>query len=84
MKRVLELEKEYKCNATKAIEKFFKAYPEQANIWQETFEWMNENNVENFCDNRFADGTKNNDWAYSLWLDKLDDKNTYICLIERA
>lgn len=83
MIRIVEAEAEYKCNAKKAIEKFFKKYPELAEAWRETLEWMNESGTENFVDDLFADGTKNNDWSYSIWLDK-NDPYTYICIIERT
>lgn len=83
MKRIVNVDAEYRCNASKAIEKFFKKYPELAEAWKETIEWMNADNVNHFIDNLFADGTKNDDWTYSLWLDK-DEKYTYIAVIERA
>lgn len=82
MKRVIEIEKEYKATPKKAIEKFFKKFPE-INYWKETFEWMLESGTEHFTDDMMADGTKNNEWCYSLWLDQNDDY-TYICVIERA
>lgn len=83
MKRIIEAEVEYKCNAEKAIEKFFKKFPELADAWKETLEWMNESGTEHFIDDLFGDGTKNPDWCYSIWLEK-NDQYTYICVIERA
>ena len=81
MKRTVNLDKEYRCSAKKAIEKFFKAH-EELDYWTETFEWMNENNVNHFIDDTAANGEKL-DWSYSLWLDK-DENYTYIAVIERA
>lgn len=84
MKRVVNIDKVYRCSAAKAIKKFFKAHPELY-YWEEGFEWMNENNVEHFIDDTFADGTKNLNWTYSLWLEKDEQFNyTYIAVIERA
>lgn len=83
MKRIVNVDADCKCNATKAIEKFFKKYPELAEAWKETLEWMNESDTEHFVDDLFADGTKNNDWTYSLWLVK-NEAYTYIAVIERA
>lgn len=82
MKRTVNVDKEYRCSAEKAIEKFFKRFPE-LDYWKETFEWMNADNVNHFIDDLFANGEKNNDWTYSLWLDK-DENYTYIAVIERA
>lgn len=82
MKRTVNIDKEYRCSAEKAIAKFFKAHPE-LDYWRETFEWMNAENINHFIDDRFANGEKNEDWTYSLWLDK-DEKYTYIAVIERA
>lgn len=84
MKRVVNIDSEYKCNAKKAIEKFFKKYPEYAEEWKENFEYMAENGVSHFCDNLMADGTENKDWCYSLWLENDWDGYTYIALIQRA
>ena len=83
MKKVLEVEKEYNSNATKAINRFFKKYPE-LDYWKEQFEWMAENDVDFFCDNVMNDGSKNKDWCYALHLDQFDGTHTYICIIERA
>ena len=81
MTRTVNIDKEYKCSADKAIEKFFKANPE-LNYWKETLEWMNESNVNHFIDDTLANGEKIG-WSYSLWLDK-DEAYTYIAIIERA
>lgn len=51
--------------------------------WKETFEYMYENNQDFFCDNVWADGTKNNDWTYALHLDD-NGGSYYLCVIERA
>lgn len=83
MTKTVEIEKEYNSNATKAINRFFKKYPE-LDYWKETFEWMAETNTDFFCDNVMADGTKNHDWSYALHLDQYEGDHTYICIIERA
>ena len=83
LKRVVNIDAEYKCNGKKAIEKFFKRYPEQAEEWKETFEYMLESGEEKFCDDLLADGTVNKDWCYCLRLEAEEDY-TYIALIERA
>ncbi len=77
-----EYEKEYNSNATKAIKRFFKKYPE-LDYWKETFDWMIETGTDFFCDNKFADGTYNKDWSYALHLDQFEGDHTYICIIER-
>lgn len=82
MKRTVDIDKEYRCNAEKAIEKFFKAHPEIV-YWKETLEWMNTDNINHFIDDTWANGTKNENWTYSIWLDK-DENYTYIAVIERA
>lgn len=83
MKRTVNVDKEYRrFHGQKAIDQFFKVYPELG-YWKETFEWMLETGTDFFCDNKFADGTPNKDWAYALHLDD-DDNFTYICIIERA
>lgn len=82
MARVIEVEKEYKATPEKAIAKFFKKFT-QLEYWKDTFEYMAENGESFFCDNLFADGTENKDWAYALHLDRNGDY-TYICIIERA
>jgi len=43
---------------------------------------MMESNTEHFIDDLFADGTKNNDWTYSLWFEE-DENYTYIAVIVR-
>ena len=82
MTRTTNIDKEYRCNADKAIEKFFAKYIGH-DEWKDTFEWMNENNVEHFIDDLMGDGTKNENWCYSLWLIK-EEKYTYIAIVERA
>lgn len=82
MSRTVNIDKEYRCSAASAIQKFFAKHPE-LDYWRETFEWMLAENVNHFIDDRFANGERNEDWSYSLWLD-LDDHYTYICVIERA
>jgi hypothetical protein len=84
MKRVIEAEKEYRrFHGQKAIDKFFETFPNLADDWKETFEWMLETGKDFFCDNLFGDGTKNSEWRYALHFDEQDDF-TYICIIERA
>ena len=82
MKRTTNIDQEYRCNASKAIEKFLNKYPGHEE-WKEVFDWMNENNVEHYSDEMMSDGTKNDYWCYSLWLMK-DEKYTYIALVERS
>ena len=83
MKRTLEVEKEYykTYHGQKAIDKFFKTYPELEE-WKEAFEWMLQENKDFYSDDTFADGTRNNNWTYALHFDDSDDF-TYICIIER-
>ena len=83
MKRVVKLDREYRCIAEKAIEKFFKAHPEFADEWMETFQWMAESGTEHLVDDTWADGSKNPDWIYSLWLER-NENYTYIALVLRA
>lgn len=66
-----------------ALRRFMKKYPGHEE-WEETFQWMYENGVDFFCDNTFADGTKNRDWCYALHLDVYDSGHYYMALIERA
>lgn len=82
MKRIVDVDKSYKANAAKAIEKFFKAHPELAFDWREQFDWMAETHTEHFDDTVMADGTRNSDWSYSLWLVE-DEDTTYIAVIIR-
>ena len=83
MTRTLEVEKEYtRFHGQKAIDHFFNTYPELS-FWKENFEWMLETGTDFFCDDKMADGTKNNNWCYALHFDDSDDF-TYICIIERA
>ena len=82
MTRIINIDKEYKMNPNKAINKFFKTHPE-LDYWKETFEYMADKGVNHFVDDLFADGTKNENWTYSLWLD-INGDYTYIAVIERA
>lgn len=83
MTKTVEVEKEYsKLHGQKAINKFFSTHKE-LDYWKETFEWMLETGTDFFCDNKFADGSKNPDWTYALHFDN-DEDFTYICVIERA
>ena len=83
MKRVIEAEMNSKAKTPeKAINKFFKKYPE-LEYWKETFEYMANNNEDFFSDNTFANGEKNEDWAYALHFDFNEDY-FYMCVIERA
>ena len=81
MKRVINIDGEYRCTARKAIEKFFKKYPEYAEAWKELFQNMNEYNVEHEIDNMDNMGNLI-PWSFSAWLIK-DEKYTYIALITR-
>lgn len=84
MKKTVEVWKEYrKFHGQKAIDQFFKAYPELG-YWKETFEWMLETGTDFFCDNTLADGTRNKNWCYALHFDETSEHVTYICIIERA
>lgn len=83
MKRVIEIEKEYRrYHGQKAIDRFFRAH-EELSYWKETFEYMLENGLDHFDDTVLADGTKNADWTYALHFED-DEYVTYICVIERA
>ena len=75
MKKTLEVYKEYNSNAKKAINRFFKKYPE-LDYWKEQFEWMEETGTEFFSDNRMNDGTRNPYWSYALHLDQYDGTHT--------
>lgn len=83
MKRVIEAEMETTCNKfTTALNRFLKKYPE-LEYWKETFEYMSENGENFFCDNYFASGEYNKDWAYALHLN-INGDCYYMCVIERA
>lgn len=83
MNRITDVDKVYRrFHGQKAIDRFFKTFPELAE-WKDTFEWMCESGTDHYIDDMFADGTKNNDWCYSLWLEEEEDY-TYIAIIERA
>lgn len=84
MTRKINVDKEYrKYHGKKAIERFFRYYAAlDISEWRETIEWMCEAGVTHFIDDRFADGTRNNDWTYSLWFEE-DDEYTYIAIITR-
>ena len=83
MKRVIEVEFETRCkNAKTAIDRFFKKFP-SLDYWKEAFEYMAENNIDFYCDNKYADGTVNKDWIYALHFDSSEDFH-YLCIIERA
>ena len=71
-----------------ALNKFFSKYPE-LDYWRETFEYMHETGENHFVDDLFGDGTKNQDWTYSLWLDENEgiasgSNYYYFAVIERA
>lgn len=83
MKRITDIDGSYDCKKfSTALRRFMKKYPGHEE-WKETFEWMYESGTDFFCDNIFADGTKNPDWCYALHLDVNED-NFYLALIERA
>ena len=81
IRRIIEVEKEYRVTGQKAIDKFFKKHRE-LDYWKEHIQYMLENGIDFSSDNIMADGTKNKDWAYALHLD-VEDYYTYICIIER-
>lgn len=84
MKRVTDIDMDTTCKKfATALSRFMKKYPGHEE-WKETFEWMHESGTDFFCDNLFADGTKNNDWCYALHLDEYDSGHFYLALIERA
>lgn len=83
MKRTIEVEMNSRTNnVAKAIDKFFTKHPE-LDYWKEEFEWMAENKKYFECNDRMADGTKNEDWTYALHLD-INEDTVYMCVIERA
>ena len=82
MKRIIEVEHEYKRSPKKAIAMFFARHPELA-YWREEFEYMAENEIDFECDNLYADGKINDDWTYALHLD-INEDSVYICVIERG
>ena len=83
MKRIVEVEFETRCKSAKtAIERFFKKFP-ALDYWKENFEYMAENNIDFFSDNKLADGTRNTEWAYALHFDSTEDFH-YLCIIERT
>lgn len=83
MKRITDIDGTYDCKKfSTALRRFMKKYPAHEE-WKETFQWMYESGTDFFCDNMFADGTKNPDWCYALHLDVNED-NFYLALIERA
>lgn len=81
MKRVIEIEMNRAVSGERAIKLFFKLHPE-LNYWRETFECMLDDGINFFSDDKLADGTRNENWAYALHLDS-DGEHTYICVIER-
>ena len=87
MRKTFSKDAEYMGSAAHAIKMFCKRYPESTDGFKETFEWMAENGVTHFDDTLMADGTKNNNWMYSLeleWLDEYEGKDRYyISLILR-
>ena len=84
MTRITDIDADITCKKFEtALNRFMKKYPNHEE-WRETFEWMYENGIDFFCDNMFADGTKNNDWCYALYLDVYDSGHYYLALIERA
>lgn len=71
-----------------ALRRFTKKFPEVAEVWSDSFEWMYENGKDTFSDIILADGTRNDDWRYSLILDEQAFGETkthyYLCVIERS
>lgn len=83
MKRVVDIEVNYKCNAEKAIAKFSKRFPEIAEEWGELLQWMASEGVEKQSDEMLGDGTYNSEWSWCLWLEQ-DENYTDITVIVRA
>lgn len=74
-------EKEYiKFHGKKAINAFFKAFPEIRSDWQETFEYMEETGTDFFSDNRLSDGSKNQLPGYAIHFDDDPEGVTYLCV----
>ena len=82
MKKITDIDAIYRCNGKKAIEKFFKRYPEHEETWRETFEYMLESGEQFFSDNKGVNG-EDIEWSYALHLE-VEEDYTYIALIERA
>lgn len=83
MKRIIEAEMETDCKkASIAINRFFKKYPDLADEWRETIEWMAESGTQFYSDDT-VQGTANPDWCYALHV-VIDETYAYICIIERA
>ena len=91
MKRIVEVELETTAKKViTAINRFFAKHPELA-YWKETFEYMLENGQSFFSDYYYDtfNQVRNEAWTYALHLDvneriKSNDKDIYICIIERA
>lgn len=82
MKKITDVDAIYRCKKFEtALSRFMKKYPGHEE-WQETYEWMYENGVDFFCDNKFADGSENRNWCYALHLD-VEEHYFYLALIER-
>ena len=84
MKRITDIDMNITCKKFEtALRRFMKKYPGHEE-WEETFQWMYESGTNFYCDNLFADGTKNIDWSYALHLDSYDSGHYYLALIERS
>lgn len=83
MKRIIEAEMETDCKrASTAINRFFKKYPDLADEWRETIEWMAESGTQFYSDDK-VQGIANPDWCYALHV-VIDETYAYICIIVRA
>jgi len=65
-----------------ALNRFFKKYPDLEDEWRDSFEYMISEGVENFTDDRMADGSHNDQWRYSLWFED-HDGSYYIAVVLR-
>lgn len=83
MKRTVDVDIEIRTgNAQKALDKFFKKYPE-LDYWRGELEYMAENGIDYEVSDRDPDGRPVKDWAWALHFD-LDTDHAYIAIIERA
>lgn len=83
MRRIIDVDFETRCKKPEtALNRFFKKYPELEDEWRETLEYMVSEGVENFTDDRMADGSYNNEWNYSLWFED-HDGSYYIAVVIR-
>ena len=82
LKRIIDVDKEYKLSPLKAIRKFFSVHKD-LDYWEETLIYMYENGLNHLDDTILNDGTYNHNWLYSIWL-YINGDYTYIAVIERG